>query len=557
MPALLILAIISWLLGSGKKRSKAEDVPLFTALERRPRRPLSAFVVSVAAHAFCLVLVVALSDIFAISDDDFLPRQIASRALIIKLPDRLYLARAAGQTFPATARRERAPRLSVRRRDLNKYAQGAAEPKSLEAPSPALGNTTQSLFSVMAPPAPPPHAEPRQFELPDMPVRETATQTLLQAELPPNLPPKLDQRLPQLLFWDAETRDPKIPPPERPIVPGNLTAKLETPNLNATPRLEAPLREIATADVRLESSTSSTGRALTLPPATTMPLRILSPVEKPISPASIDPFTGQPVHILALSPDPAPLTDALKSLFIPAGNQLARLPGAPPLFGFPGLNDGSGNAGSATWNSEPVDDGDLGGGASADAGLAEVLHSFPGDGRVFGLLTPPGLTGTPLRVVHPGNGVFDVVVVQSSGAEAFPEATAVLSGRPIYTVYLQVGAPKEWILQYCVPNMARPIQTGNFVSLGNPAPVGAPYPMVTIRPPEDWQHGSEYLLIHGFLDEAGRLRNLTMLSNRQPASPTTGAILDYLAYWEFRPAVVDGRPVKVEVILAVPPDQVT
>lgn len=557
MPALLILAIISWLLGSGKTRSKADDLPLFTALERRPKRSWSAFVFSVAAHAFCLVLLVALSDIFATSDDDFLPRQIASRALLIKLPDRIYLAPAAGQTFPATARTSRAPRLSVRRRDLNKYAKGAAEAKSLEAPPPALGNTTQSLFSVMAPPAPPPHAEPRQFELPDMPVRETATQTLLQAELPPNLPPKLDQPLPQILFWDAETRDPKIPPPERPIVPGNLTAKLETPNLNAIPRLEAPLREIATADVRLESSTSITDRALTLPPATTMPLRILEPAKKPAGPASIDPFTGQPVHVLALSPDPAPLADALKSLFIPAGNQLARLPGAPPLFGFPGLSDGSGNAATATWNSGPLGEGGDGDGASAEPASAEVLHSFPGDGRVFGLLTPPGLAGTPLRVLHPSNGVFDVVVVQSSGAEAFPEATAALSGRPIYTVYLQVGAPKEWILQYCVPNMAGPIQTGNFVSLGNPAPVGAPYPMVTIRPPEDWQHGSGYLLIHGFLDEAGRLRNMTMLSNHQPSSPTTGAILEYLAYWEFRPAVVDGRPVKVEVILAVPPDQVT
>ena len=118
------------------------------------------------------------------------------------------------------------------------------------------------------------------------------------------------------------------------------------------------------------------------------------------------------------------------------------------MFGFPGFNEGSGNAASATWNSEPVDDDGSGGDARADAGFAEVLHSFPGDGRVFGLLTPLGLTGTPLRVLHPNNGVFDVVVVQSSGAEAFPEASAALSGRPIYTVYLQVGAPKEWIMQY-------------------------------------------------------------------------------------------------------------
>jgi hypothetical protein len=558
MPALLILAIISWLLGSGKTRSKADDLPLFTALERRPSRPWSALLVSIAVHALSLLLLVAVSDIFAIPDDDFLPRQVISHALVIKLPDRLYLATAAGQTFPATARASHAPRLSVHRRDLNKYAKGAAEAKSLEVPSPPVNDTTQSLFSVIAPPVPPPHAEPRQFELPEMPVRETATQTLLQAELPPNLPPKLDRRLPQLLFWDAETRDPKIPPPERPIVPGNVTAKLETPNLNATPRLEAPLWEIATADVRLESSTSATDRVLTLPPATTMPLRILEPSKKPSSVASIDPFTGQPVHVLALSPDPAPLADALKSLFIPAGNQLARLPGAPPMFGFSGLSEGSGAAAAMTAsNPEPLGDGGYGEGAAENTGSAELLHSLPGEGRVFGLLTPPGLAGTPLRVLHPSNGVFDVVVVQSSAAEAFPEATAALSGRPIYTVYLQVGAPKEWILQYCVPNKAAPIQTGNFVNLGNPAPVGAPYPMVTIRPPEDWQHGTGYLLVHGFLDEAGRLRNMTVLSNQQPASPTTGAILEYLAYWEFRPAVVDGQPVKVEVILAVPPDQVS
>jgi len=167
------------------------------------------------------------------------------------------------------------------------------------------------------------------------------------------------------------------------------------------------------------------------------------------------------------------------------------------------------------------------------------------------------LTGTPLRVLHPTNGVFDVVVVQSSGTEAFPEASAALSGRPIYTVYLQVGAPKEWILQYCVPNMTGPVQTGNFVNLGNPAPVASPYPMVTVRPPEDWQHGSDYLLVHGFLDESGRFRDMSILATQLSPAPTTSALLQYLAYWEFRPALVDGRPAKVEVILAVPPDRVS
>jgi hypothetical protein len=549
MPALLILAVISWLLGSGKSRSKAGEPALFTALEVRPGRRWGAFFVSIAAHAFGLLLVLIASDLFSGPDDDFLPRQLARHALVIRLPDHIYLAPATGRTFPATAHLKRTPPVTVRRKDLRKYAEGGVEAK-LTAPSTTPARDAQpSLFSMAIPPLDSPQAEPRKFELPEMATRAAATQTVLQAELPPDLPPQVEKRLPQLLFWDAETAK----PPEHPIAPGNLTTRLEAPKLNSIPRLETPNGEAVTADVSVHAAASTnTETAIALPPATTMPLRILEPAKEPDGPTSIDPFTGHPIHVLALSPDPAPLTDALKALFIPAGNQLARLPGAPPLFGIPGLGDGAGGPG-ASGTGETADDAASEGGS----GPAELVHSLPGGGRLFGMLSPPGLNGTPLRVIHPNNGVFDIVVVQSSSSQTFPESADVLSGRPIYTVYLQVGAPKEWILQYCVPNMAGPIQTGNVVKLGNPEPVGAPYPTVTVRPPEDWRHGADYLLVHGFLDESGRFREMKILQSSQPASPTTDELLQYLAYWEFRPALQDGRPVKVEVILAVPPDHMS
>ena len=155
----------------------------------------------------------------------------------------------------------------------------------------------------------------------------------------------------------------------------------------------------------------------------------------------------------------------------------------------------------------------------------QLLHSLAGDGHIFGLLSPPGLSGTPLRVLHPAGGVFDVVVVQTSNTDAFSAGADALSGRPIYTVYLQVGAPKEWIMEYCLPNMTGPAQTGSIVSLGNPEPVTAPYPTVTVRPPEDWQHGSDYLLVHGFLDESGRLRDMKILASENPQQPLTDAVL--------------------------------
>jgi len=48
MPALLILAVISWLLGTGKPRAKADALPLFTVLELRPKPRWKVFFISVS-----------------------------------------------------------------------------------------------------------------------------------------------------------------------------------------------------------------------------------------------------------------------------------------------------------------------------------------------------------------------------------------------------------------------------------------------------------------------------------------------------------------------------
>ena len=81
--------------------------------------------------------------------------------------------------------------------------------------------------------------------------------------------------------------------------------------------------------------------------------------------------------------------------------------------------------------------------------------------------------------------------------------------------------------------------------------------MVTVRPPEGWRYGNEYLLVHGYLDTAGRFRDLRILPAHQARPSYSEALLQYLTHWEFRPAAQDGQPVMVEVILAVPPDQLT
>jgi len=534
MPALLILAVISWLFGSGKTRTNAGTPGLFTALEVRPTRRWSAFFTSLAVHAVCLTFVFIFSDIFSTPDDDFVPRRMARQSLVINLPDRIDVATANDRTTASNEEAQK-PKVAVRRKDLRKYTEGGAEAKSVEPPSPRLADTSETLLSMMKQP-PLPKYEPKKFELPDLPVRETKTQTLLQPDVPPDLAPPVDKKLPQIILWASEKL--KAPPLQLPIQPGNRTARLEAPKLDAPPRLEASNLESRAADIRIASALAVRPSPFSPPPSTTVPMRLLEQAANQAGgPSSIDPFTGQPVQVIALSPEPPQLADALKALLIPPGNQLARLPGASPFGAIPGLGDGGTNGGSS---------GD--GNGSNKGALAGA------DGSAFALALPPGFKGAPLRVIHPNNGVFDIVVMQSSSADAFPQGADLLSGRPIYTVYLQVGGRKEWVLQYCIPNAPGPIQTENIVQLGKPAPIRAPYPMVTVRPPEDWRHGEDYLLVHGFLDAAGRFRNLQAIVNEQVPEGSAEALLQYLAYWEFRPAVQDGRPVMVEVIIGVPPD---
>ena len=536
MPALLILAVISWLFGSGKARPKSDALPIFTALELRPRRTFRPLFYSVVAHAVAVLLLFLSPDLFNSSDDDFVPRQATSHPLMIRLPNRIDLALASQPAPPPDEQDKPAP---IRRKDPRKSNDGGSQAKLLDPPVIPAQKPAASPFSNVANLPELPKVEPRKFELPDIPVKNTATQTILQAEMPPTVPLQIDKRLPQLVFWDAASKH-----PDRPIVPGNRKLRVEAPRLAATPLLEAPNLEMATSDLRMAKSPVFKHALLAVPPATAMPLRMLDPADIPGGPGSIDPLTGEPVQLLALSPNPAPLSDALKGLLIPPGNQLARLPGAAAIAGFRGPGDGSGGDGS----SSSGDGGADGSGSGRNPGSGGSGNGY------YGVLNAAGLRGTPLRVIHPNNGVFDIVVVQSSTSETFPDVAAALSGRPIYTVYLQVGASREWVLQFCIPDMAGPVQTGGLVTLGKPAPVGAPYPMVTVRPPEDWQHGSDYLLVHGFLDESGRFRDLRILPSRESSPSMNSALLEYLAYWEFRPAVRDGRPVRVEVILAVPPD---
>ena len=154
-------------------------------------------------------------------------------------------------------------------------------------------------------------------------------------------------------------------------------------------------------------------------------------------------------------------------------------------------------------------------------------------------------------ISYPKNGNFDVIVLETKlPAEALaPEG--LLSGKPVYTAYLNVGLKREWIIQYCLANDPGGAgQGGMVVSLGNEPVIRAPYIQSLILPP-GWQHNRRFLLFKGKINSEGGLEVVKPVGESSEQQRT---LLPYLAMWRFRPATRDQAAIPVELVLAIPPE---
>ncbi len=490
---------------------------------------------------------------------------------------------------------------------------------------------------------------PRPFELPELPKRARAPQTVLQPQFPPEMPLQAPVSLPEILLWSST---PKLPPPptRKFVAPGSPKPVQRPLVFDAPPKLQMPNDVLQTADLKLANSPLLGQPKLAVPPANVAPLRTFVPPERkrPEPTAILDRFAGEATNLLALSTNPAPLAE---SILVPGGNQLGELPGPPPEpemapveiaaarrgglgggtgneagmpggvpggeglaggrgglgaggpgpggaggglgrgvggsgtgagagggvgagagggtgsgFGSGGAGFGTGagtgggsgaGAGAGTGSGTGTGAGGAGGpGSGGGSGPGYGAGSGAGYGGGGGVLTLPGpKSGLPssveTRIEHPINAVFDVVVIGSSPVDGMPESAGVLTGKPVYTVYLQVGTPKEWMLQYCVPHQAEePRISGAVVTVGNPSPVYAPFPRVTVLPPRALLPADRRVSIHGFIDDKGHFQDLRVLGKDK--AEFEGNLIPFLERWIFRPAVRDGVPVLVEILLIVP-----
>ncbi len=440
----------------------------------------------------------------------------------------------------------------------------APKPKPAEAKKEAAKADPTKL---QAPPAPKQTAArqaPKVFVPREIRRNLISESTLIQPLSPPDLVPR-STPLPTFRVYT-----PQLPRMAKQfIVPGRRTPP--PPDPTAPPPPPPPTIDLANAPPAANPIKS----ALVLPPA---PPPVIEDQPPKLSAAIPPARVGDPADILSLSDRPVPPSD---KLVVPPGNVLGATGDGVVLRAGTGEGAASGATGGKSGDGQGKDaqgkdaQGKSGGAALASAsGPGAAGASGPGRGS-----SPPssGGAGTPGNATggisiagggvstggpvpkggiqhRPSNGTFDAVVVQSTSSDPFPDSKELLTGRPIYTVYVTLGTAKDWALYFCVPGEKETQTPGasqnNVVKIGTATPVQAPYPTTVARPDVSVPSFYKQILVHGYVTAAGRVENLKVV---RPIKPETDqALLASLARWEFRPASRDGVNIGVEFVLSIP-----
>jgi hypothetical protein len=153
-----------------------------------------------------------------------------------------------------------------------------------------------------------------------------------------------------------------------------------------------------------------------------------------------------------------------------------------------------------------------------------------------------GDSASEAKISFPKDGHFGAVVIGASLEDEYPETQGVWNDRLAYTVYLHVGLARNWILQYALTRAADPEPTQR---------PDAPFPYDITRPHlAPGELNSDALLVHGFVNTSGKFEQLSVAF--PPDFGQANFILTALQKWQFRPAMQQGQPIKVEVLLIIP-----
>lgn len=448
----------------------------------------------------------------------------------------------------------------VRQLDLNTPDQPVhrSSAASIAYPGPsapshaAASNGRQSAQSMVLPPIPHVHRGPQTLIQPDLKTDVTLAQIV---------------PVPQVILWTpASVPVPKIvaPPPVKP------------PAANVRPTLEKPNPEPKLGDIALTSSTQPSLKQLAIPSTTTpVIVRTPQPQPQPAPPATATQQSAKPAPAAVVSLSDVKMKNGTVTL--PPVNESAATDAAGTISLTPGQAKSPSQPGNSAPGNKAIVNGPANGSGSAAANTsgntagagktsgAQTANGSPGaqaanssggagpnTGSGAGIQPQGGDTGSnignqaPATLISlPPDGHFGSVIIGSSVQDQYPEVIDVWKGRMAYTVYLHVGLPKSWILQYSLPRAADAVEGGSITHLD------APWPYTIVRPNLPTEAiDADALMIHGFVNGNGRFETLSVVFPAQFSQAKF--VLDSLERWQFRPALQNGQVAKVEVLLIIP-----
>ena len=384
-----------------------------------------------------------------------------------------------------------------------------------------------------------------QFQLPEnWPSRNR--DIVIQPDQPPEKSMAVHHSLPTALLWAQAP----APPEESRLVGAQRPDPRSAFSLpHSLPILQKPNREIVISDLQIGAAPVFTFRRPQLPvtAANVSPVSIPTPLDLLLGelPASLLPF-GAPMNLVALMNSPAL---AASGYLLDLGNRPAEAQfasqGSDSRDGAASGPNGSHSADASSGAVNP---------SPARGTLADLLASASGAERS----EPASDSGKPPDSARspsypPGN--LGVIVVQQSAEDSVLEGAEVLSGQPVYTVYFEVpGAPRKWILQYCVPgstSQSLVAASDGVIHIIPKKSVQPPFPLERIPlDVQDFQGGARRLVVFAMINERGEMDNLRLV--RGTGREIDQAALASLRRWSFRPAMRGEQPVAVEALFGIP-----
>ena len=381
-----------------------------------------------------------------------------------------------------------------------------------------------------------------QAALPRIAQARPGPQTLLQPDLDSQL--TLDKKVPvpTLMIWSRQHVETKSIVAPRPAPP---TAA------DVIPSPDAPLEDAALADLNIEQIDVPHPKLAVLP-GTTSPVAVHDPGSAQQAPATVSQIAAPPTPTAILSLSDLrmqkgavvlpPVNETAAPAPNPASTPALANPSAP--LGIDAAPSPENPSDSAAATSQPAQ--------SEAFPTGEVAQPAPkknDPGQLTGasqqslVASDPRNRNSVTEITLPRDGDFGSVIIGGSIEDQFPDVAQVWNGRMAYTVYLHVGLVRSWILEYSLPRSQ--------ASAGNLDRIDAPWPYDIVRPNlVPGSVNSDALMVHGFVNQAGRFEALSILFPPQFAQAQF--VLGSLAKWQFRPAQQNGQLAMVEVLLIIP-----